>query len=148
MYKIIGIMAIGLISQACTAIPPSSSDSGYVPRSSQTSTPDYSTTRIKQKREAEFAQKLASLQRQNPVREAQHLASLGNTYLWVYNSGRGGSVKAPGLTTQQITNMRGCQLLQLEGMGDTIYGDNHLKYRVAARNYAKQFNLTMIRYCR
>ncbi len=147
MIKLLGIMSISLFIQACTATPPPST-SGYVPRSSTMSTPSYSTDRIKQKREAEFAQKLIAIQQRNPVRDAHNLASQGNKYLWAYQSGRGGSTKAPGLTRQQLTNLRGCSLVQLKGMGDVIYGDNHLKYRVAARNYAKQFNLAILPYCR
>lgn len=147
MIKLLSIMSISLFIQACTATPPPST-SGYVPRTSGNNTPSYSTDLIKQKREAEYAQKLAAIKRQNPIRDAHNLAAQGNKYLWVYQSGRGGSTKAPGLSTQQLSNLRGCQLVLLQGMGDTIYGDNHLKYRIAARNYAKQFNLTMLPYCR
>ena len=105
-----------------------------------------STVEIKKNREDKYAQKLAILKQRNPNRDAQREISRGNYFLLAYQSGRGGGASAPGLTIKQMESSF-CQTKQLEGFGDTIYGNSHLKYRIALRAYAKEFNRLMYNYC-
>lgn len=144
ILRFLSFITISVIVQGCTAVP---APEPYVPRTQSNEASNYSVGTIKQKREREYANKLAALQKRNPVRDAHNLASERNIYLWVYQSGRGGKTKASGLTAQQLANAN-CRLRQMDGMGDAIYGDNHLKYRIANRRYASQFNKVMLRYCK
>lgn len=105
-----------------------------------------STVEIKKNREDKYAQKLAILKQRNPDRDAQREISRGNYFLLAYQTGRGGGASAPGLTIRQMESSS-CRNKQLEGFGDTIYGDSHLRYRIALRAYAKEFNKLMYNYC-
>lgn len=145
MKKILILSSFSFLLQACTAIPAPSEDNRRDYR--EENADRFSVKDIKQSREQEYAQKLAVLNRKNPVIEAQRAAAADNYYLLAYHSGRGGSLKIPGLTQQQSEATR-CNLKQLDALGDMIYGTNHLQYRVAIRKYANQFNKTMIRFCR
>jgi hypothetical protein len=40
-----------------------------------------------------------------------------------------------------------CTLKTLDGLGDVIYGENHLKYRVAMRKFAMRYNIAMKSAC-
>ena len=129
--------------QACVAAPntptPSSQPDQYSDR--------FSVEKIKQRREAEYAQKLADLNKMNPANEVQKAVNNNSIYLLAYQTGKGGSTQIPGLNEQQTSNIK-CRVLQLDGMGDAIYGENHLKYRAAIQKYASQFNVAMYPNCR
>ncbi len=142
MNKIIIICSISLLMQACVAAP------NTPPSSSQ---PDQFSSRfsiegIKQRREAEYAQKLADLNRLDPAEEVKKALKSNRIYLLGYQSGKGGSTVTPGLVEPQAINQK-CRVLQLDGMGDSIYGANHLKYRIALQKYASEFNALMFPNC-
>lgn len=141
-------MLISIVLPACTEVPSSMASKPHINTPSNYTPPNYSIGNIKQKREAEYAQKLSALKRKNPVNDAHNEAAKGKAYLWVYQSGRGGITKAPGLSEAQLANNTSCSIRQIAGLGDMIYGETHLKYRVAIRKYANQFNKVMLRYCR
>jgi hypothetical protein len=129
--------------QACVAAPntpPSSSQPD--PFSSR-----FSIEGIKQRREAEYAQKLEDLNRLNPAEEVKKALKSNSIYLLGYQSGKGGSRVTPGLVESQAIIDQKCRVLQLDGMGDSIYGANHLKYRIALQKYASQFNALMFPNC-
>lgn len=92
-----------------------------------------------------FADLLKELSQRNPKLEAQQSIASGNPFLLAYYSGRAG-LKVPGLTSEQQAKKR-CPLKTIDGLGDVIYGENHLKYRIAMRNFAKIFNTNMSATC-
>jgi nitroreductase len=101
------------------------------------------TSAIKQRREQQFAQMLASLQRRNPEQEARNAIARGDLYVMGYNLGIGG-LSIPGINVQQNR----CRVQQLDGLGDVIYGDKHMQYIIAAKRFANRFNQVMLPYCR
>ena len=102
-----------------------------------------STESIKNRREQQYQQMLANLQQRNAVQEARSAIAQGNYYVMGYYVGRGG-LTIPGINVRQNR----CRVQQLDGMGDVIYGDSHMKYRIAAKRFANQFNQVMLPYCR
>ncbi len=106
----------------------------------------YSVENINREQEKIYAQKLAELNKKNPQKEAASAIARRNYYLLSYLSGRAGRNKIPGISQQQLSNNR-CRYRVLKNLGDTIYGENHLRYRVAIRQYAATFNKVMRPYC-
>jgi len=147
MKKLILLLSTAVLMQACVATPEPPAPK---PPSSATSKEDrfnrFSVKAIKERREKEYQKKLVELAEKNPAEEVQKAISNNQLHLLMYQSGRSSPTKIPGLTQEQLKNMR-CQLTQIDGMGDTIYGKNHLEYRKAIREYATQFNLAMYPYC-
>ena len=129
--------------QACVAVPNEFSSN----RSSSQPSNRFSIETIKKQKEAEYAKKYADLKQMNPSVEVAKAVKNNSIYLLAYQSGRGGARLIPGLVEPQPTNIN-CRVLQLDGMGDSIYGENHLKYRVELRKYASEFNAKMFSYCR
>ena len=129
--------------QACVAVPNESSSN----QSSQQTNNRFSIENIKKQKEAEYAKKYADLKQMNPSVEVAKAVKNNSIYLLAYQSGRGGSRIIPGLVDPQPDNIN-CRVLQLDGMGDSIYGENHLKYRVELRKYASEFNARMLTHCR
>ncbi len=142
--KIIAIIGISSVMQACVAAPNNPPPSSYQPDANSSR---FSIEGIKQRREAEYAKKLIDLNKKNPAYEAQKAIENNDIHLLTFHSGRGGSIAVPGIEESQVKNVN-CRLVQLDGMGDSIYGENHLKYRVAIQKYASEFNATMFTYCR
>ena len=98
---------------------------------------------IKQRQEQQYAQLLENLQRRSSTQEARNAIARRDYYMMAYYAGRGG-LKIPGVNSNQTR----CRIQQLDGMGDMIYGDNHMKYRLAMRDFASQFNRIMQSHCR
>ena len=139
-YLTIGV--IGLLMTACVAAPETES----VIRSTSTSqnaSDTASTEAIKQREEQRYARLLTQLQRRNAVQEARAAITHGDYHVMGYYAGRGG-LKIPGMNASQNR----CVVQQQDGMGDILYGDNHLSYRVALRRFSNQFNQVMLPYCR
>ncbi len=143
MKKIVAIGGLCLLVQACVAVPNESSSNNSSPQPGKR----FSIENIKKQKEAEYAKKYADLKKMNPSEEVAKAVKNNSIYLLAYNSGRGGERKIPGLVEPQPTNIN-CRVLQLDGMGDAIYGENHLKYRIALRKYASEFNASMLTHCR
>jgi len=89
-------------------------------------------------KDEQFAQLTAALSSRDPQAEAQQAMASGQPNIMGYYSGRAG-LKTPGLTTEQQKNQR-CKLNIIDGLGDVIYGLNHMKYRIAIRDFAKVYN--------
>lgn len=140
MKLLIGVIITSFFLQGCVAYPVKQADK----KASDSSR--FSVEKIKKQRELEYAKKLTFLNKRNPVQDARQAQTEGKILLLMYQSGRGGTNKVPGLTHQQVANTA-CKFKQLDGLGDSIFGNNHLKYRVAVRKYASQFNLAMLPYC-
>ena len=136
------ISAVCSLMTACVAAPEKES----VIRSaatSQNASDTTSTQAIKQREEQRYAHLLTQLQRRNAVQEARTAIARGDYHVMGYYAGRAG-LKIPGMKASQNR----CAVQQQDGMGDILYGDNHLSYRVALRRFANQFNQVMLPYCR
>ena len=88
---------------------------------------------------------LEALEQRNAVAEAKQAIASNQYQLMGYYSGRAG-LKVPGIDSSQQPNAR-CQLNVIDGMGDVIYGENHMKYRIAMRKFATAFNTEMRAVC-
>jgi len=142
LYPITGLVLTLLLVQSCNAGP-------ETPRPIS---PEPQTVQVPQKpapsvaaRDSEYISLLQNLRQRDPSQEAQQAAFRGDRTLMGYYAGRAG-LKFPGLTPQQQANNR-CTLKTLDGLGDVIYGENHLKYRVALRRFAKAYNAAMLPVC-
>ena len=131
-----------ILLQACNAAPDSTRPT--TPERS-ISTPQANATSNVNNEDQKYANDLAELTKRNPQLEAQQAISRGEHFLLGYYSGRAG-LKTPGLTSEQQASQR-CKVSTVEGLGDVIYGENHLKYRIAMRNFAKAFNTQMLGVC-
>ena len=96
-------------------------------------------------KDQKFAELLQALENRNPNTEAQQAINNGIPNVLGYYSGRGG-LKVPGLTSEQQANQR-CKLNTIDGLGDVIYGENHMRYRIAIRAFAKTYNSNMLAAC-
>ena len=141
MKKLIIVACMGFLLSACATLPEKKDEPlrEYVRENP--------VKDIKKRREDEYTQKLNALKYRNPVQEAQQAIAARQYYLLAYEGGRGSPTKAPGLSSSQAANSR-CSFKRLDGFGDSIYGVNHLKYRIALRKFARQFNQRMFAYCR
>ena len=138
----LGLMLAALMLQACNAGPDTPRPISHTPQtvgSSERPAPSGSS------RDGEYADLLIGLSQKSPVLDAQQAMARGERNVLGYYAGRAG-LKVPGLTPQQQASQR-CALKTLDGLGDVIYGENHLKYRVALRKYAKAYNIAMIPAC-
>ena len=88
---------------------------------------------------------LEALNQRNPAAEAQQAITRGDKAVMGYYAGRAG-LKIPGFDYQE-QSANTCSLKTLDGLGDVIYGENHLKYRVALRNFARQYNIAIKHTC-
>lgn len=142
MIKIISFLGLGLILQACqtNTMPPSTNQQ---PKQAPSR---FSIKAIKKQEEEKYAQKLIELNAKNAVAEVEKARKKNTPYLLVYHQGRGGSTKAPGVSENQLKNSQ-CETILLEGMGDSIYGENHMSFRTAQIQYAREFNILMLPFC-
>ncbi|PID33837.1 MAG: hypothetical protein CR955_00870 [Thiotrichales bacterium] len=150
MKKWVFVLSFGLMTQACVSVPNESVNntaSNTASTSMLERSKRFSTKNIKKRKEAEFAQKYADLKRMNPAVEVNKALNNNNVYLLAYHLGRSRARVIPGLLEAQSAQSK-CRVLELEGMGDVIYGPNHLKYRTALEKYAREFNRKMVRHCR
>jgi len=143
MIKIISFLGIGLILQACqTNTMPSSSNQQPKQTPSR-----FSIKAIKKQEEEKYAQKLIELNEKNVAAEVEKARIKNRPYLLTYHQGRGGAMKAPGLSEKQFKNSK-CKTILLDGMGDSIYGENHMSFRAAQIQYASEFNILMLPFCK
>lgn len=93
-----------------------------------------------------FIQKLATLNRKNPVSDAQTAIQKGKPH-FLCNIGRSSTV--PGLTPETYAEAREhCPTHCLDGVSDAIYGRNHAQYLSAAVAYSASWNQVVIDACR
>jgi len=142
LRPIISLALISLLLQSCNAGPDTPRPIAPTPQAvgspqSPVSSPS--------SRDSEYANLLQGLSQRNPEIEAQQALARGERSILGYYAGRAG-LKLPGLTPEQQASQR-CRLKTLDGLGDVIYGENHLKYRVALRKFAKRYNIAMMPVC-
>lgn len=127
-----------LLLQACNAGPDTPRPTNPSPQTVGSQKPTLAAN-------DKYAGLLQALSQRDPTTEAQQAMAQGERSLMGYYAGRGG-LKFPGLSPQQQADQR-CSLKVLEGLGDVIYSENHLKYRVALRKFAKSYNAAMLPAC-
>lgn len=138
----LAILCIGGILQACNTPPQTTRHT--IPKFSTNTLQAVSTSNISAE-DQKFRELLQTLSKRDPKLEAQQAIISGDHFLIGYYSGRAG-LKVPGLSSQQKETQR-CTLKTIDGLGDVIYGENHLKYRIAMRNFAKVYNTNMSEVC-
>ena len=140
--SIISLLASAFLLQACNAGPETPRPIAHTPQA--TSSPQSSNSSVSA-RDSEYIGLLQVLSQRSPEQEAQQAAARGDRSIMGYYAGRAG-LKLPGLSPEQQAVQK-CTLKTLDGLGDVIYGDNHLKYRVALRKFAGRYNLAMLPNC-
>ena len=138
---LIGLMFSVLLLQACNSGTNGPRPAAPSPQTAASQKPSQATT----SRDDKYIELLEDLSRRNPTIEAQQAIARGERQVMAYYAGRAG-LKIPGLTQKQQTAQR-CSLKTLDGLGDVIYGENHLKYRVALRRFAETYNIAMVPAC-
>jgi len=138
----IGLIFTGLLIQACNVGSDTPRPLAHTPPVVTNPLKPVSSTSAE---DSEYADLLASLSQRNPVTEAEQDMASGQRSVMGYYAGRAG-LKIPGFTQQQQARQQ-CSLRTLDGLGDVIYGENHLKYRVALRRFAKAYNIAMMPAC-
>ena len=96
-------------------------------------------------KDQQFVEALKKLESRNASDEARQAISTGKPSVLGYYSGRAG-LKIPGFTAEQQAKQR-CKVNPVDNMGDVIYGTNHLKYRIAMRNFATAYNSNLLTAC-
>jgi len=142
LQRIFGLLLTALLLQACNAGPDTPRPVAQKPQTM--GSPQKPASSISTK-DSEYIDLLVALSQRNPAMEAQQDIARGQRSVMGYYAGRAG-LKIPGLTPQQQAGQR-CSLRTLDGLGDVIYGQNHLKYRVALRRFAKAYNIAMMPAC-
>ena len=107
----------------------------------------FSSEKIKQEREAFYTQKRTELKSISPREKANQALQTNNIYLMEVPAGRGGSRSIPGLIESEISQVK-CKTVTADGMGDVLYGENHMLYRQELLQYMRQFNEIMAPYCK
>ncbi|PWR00182.1 hypothetical protein [Leucothrix pacifica] len=139
-HIVLSTLLAAFLLQACNAGPEATRPSAPT-SSANLSAADNHISAEDQK----YAKALQALSMRDPQQEAQQALANGERVLLGYYSGRAG-LKTPGLSADQQTSQR-CKINTVDGLGDVIYGENHLKYRIAMRNFAKAFNTQMLSVC-
>lgn len=107
----------------------------------------FSSENLKKEREAFYAQKRIELKSLNALTEVKRALQSNNIYLMVIAANRGTSLSVPGLLDPQVQSVN-CRIQSVEGMGDVIYGKNHIAYRQEILRYMTEFNALMQSYCK
>ncbi len=104
---------------------------------------------INAQQESKYAEKLKQMQSRDAAKDAKSAQQLGFPYLLVHYAGRSQNLLIPGLNQKdsQIAKSR-CPMLILEGMGDVIYGTQHMAYRKTMTDYAAKFNVLNYKVCK
>ncbi len=107
----------------------------------------FSVEKIKQEREAYYAQKLEELKSKDPATEVNTALRTNDIYFLAVAANRGASRSIPGLVEPQAQIIN-CKTKAVEGMGDALYGKNHIRYRQEMLRYMSEFNTLMKSYCK
>lgn len=141
--RYLGVTALCSIMTACVATP-EQQQSKKKPSLMDLARADHtSTASIKKQEEQKYAQLLKTLKTKNAAQDAQQAIARGNVQVLGYQSGRGG-LQTPGFNGQHNR----CKVTIKDGMGDMIFGQNHMNYRNALTQYMTRYNQTMLPYCR
>ncbi len=147
MIKVLVLSSFLITIQACSN--PQTNEQNSVTRSpaSKKFGDRFSSTKIKQERENYYAQKRFELKRISPKEKVRQALQANNIYLMEVSAGRGGVRSIPGLANSNVPQVS-CKTVSVEGMGDVLYGKNHMLYRQELLQYMQQFNLLMMPHCK
>ncbi len=107
-----------------------------------------SAKEIQAQEEKQYAAELALMKKRSATNEAKAAIDLGFPYLLAHHAGRSTVLVIPGLNQQQQTTaQQRCPILIMDGMGDTIYGNQHMAYRKATLEHAASFNKMTYKAC-
>ncbi len=99
-------------------------------------------------KEKKYAQELVQVKSRNASKDAAAAKRLGFPYLLAHHAGRSLSLVIPGLAQKDYKVVQArCPILIIDGLGDTIFGDNHMAYRKAMTSYAAAFNKITYKAC-
>jgi hypothetical protein len=107
----------------------------------------FSSNKIKHEREAYYLKKRTELRKTSPSQKVNQALRSNNIYLMEVPGGRGGSRSIPGLIEPKVVQVN-CRTVPAEGMGDVLYGKNHLLYRQEILQFMQEFNAMMAPYCK
>ena len=103
---------------------------------------------IKAKQEKNYAELIKKLKAKNPLKDATDASTLGFPYLLGHYAGRSTALVISGVDMTIYNNNKArCPVLMMEGLGDSIYGKNHLEYRRLMELYATKFNTITFKNC-
>lgn len=77
----------------------------------------------------------------DPVNDANEALARGNRKLWVYSNRS--VMTVPGIQSKDQANLDQGSLQTAPGMGDTVYGEEHMELRKKFLEYAERYNLTV-----
>ncbi|RVU85553.1 hypothetical protein EOL70_06280 [Leucothrix sargassi] len=144
LRHVAGCLLSAVLIQGCNAGPETTKPANTPTGSTPTNPIPSGLNSVKQK-DQYYAERLVGIQSRDAVAEAQQALAKGAPNVLGYYSGRAG-LKVPSFTAEQQAKQR-CKLNTIEGMGDVIYGENHMKYRIAMRDFAKTYNSQMLAVC-
>ena len=107
----------------------------------------FSSENIKKERELFYAQKRLELKRTTPSADVKKALKSNNIYLMEVPEGRGGNRSIPGLIEFEVLQVN-CKTVPAQGMGDVLYGKNHILYRQELLAFMREFNILMMPYCK
>jgi hypothetical protein len=108
-----------------------------------------SAKEIKAEKEKKYAQELVQMKSRSAAKDAAAAKSLGFPYLLAHHAGRSLSLVIPGLAQKDYKAAQArCPILIIDGLGDVIYGANHMAYRKAMTDYAASFNKITYKACK
>ncbi len=108
-----------------------------------------SAAQIKAQQETKYAAETLRMKKRDASRDAAAAKSLGFPYLLAHHAGRSTSLVIPGLAQKDYKAAQArCPILILDGLGDTIFGPQHMAYRKAATDYAATFNKITFKACK
>ena len=142
------ILCFSLVAiQACSSAEPKEQNSNSRSTMPKQFGDRFSSDKIKQEREEFYAQKLSTLRNTSPREKVIQALQANNIYLMEVPASRGSSRSIPGLTNPKISQVN-CRTVPAEGMGDVLYGKNHMLYRQEMLRYMQEFNAFMAPYCK
>ena len=107
-----------------------------------------SAASIKAEQEKMYGEKIKLLKMKDPLKDAMDAAALGFPYVLGHYEGRSQILVLPGVDlTIYADNKERVPVLYMDGLGDSIYGKNHIEYRQLMEQYAKKFNGLTFKAC-
>lgn len=107
-----------------------------------------SAASIKAEQEKMYGEKIKLLKMKDPLKDAMDAAALGFPYVLGHYEGRSQVLVLPGVDLMIYTNNKErVPVLYMDGLGDSIYGKNHIEYRQLMEEYAKKFNSLTFKAC-
>ncbi|MEH6457365.1 MAG: hypothetical protein V7749_13630 [Cocleimonas sp.] len=148
LFKLLVLVLPIITVQACSSpVPNKTDDSSSASIMPKEFGDRFSSEKIKREREALYAKKLSELRLKDPATEVNNALRSNNIYLMAVPAGRGVSRSIPILNEPKSLQVN-CKTVAVEGMGDALFGKNHILYRQELLQYMRKFNTLMSPYCK